>query len=101
MSDKETSNNKRFLILVSLISAMGGFLFGYETVVIAGTIAPIKSQFALSSIMEGWFVSSGLVGCMVGVVLAGSSSDRFGRKKVLLASGVLLAIAFRRLRRRA
>lgn len=93
MSDKETSNNKRFLILVSLISAMGGFLFGYETVVIAGTIAPIKSQFALSSIMEGWFVSSGLVGCMVGVVLAGSSSDRFGRKKVLLASGVLLAIA--------
>lgn len=82
-----------FLSLISLISAMGGFLFGYETVVIAGTIAPIKAQFALSSIMEGWFVSSGLVGCMAGVVLAGAISDRFGRKKVLVLSGVLLTVA--------
>ena len=85
--------NLLFLSLISVISAMGGFLFGYETVVIAGTIAPIKAQFALSSIMEGWFVSSGLVGCMAGVVLAGMTSDRFGRKKVLVLSGVLLTVA--------
>jgi MFS transporter, SP family, arabinose:H+ symporter len=92
-SKRAPTGNLAFLTLISLISAMGGFLFGYETVVIAGTIAPIQAQFALSSLMEGWFVSSGLVGCMAGVVLAGALSDRFGRKKVLVVSGVLLTVA--------
>jgi sugar porter (SP) family MFS transporter len=82
-----------FVTLVSLISAMGGFLFGYETVVIAGTIAPVAAEFGLSTIMEGWFVSSGLVGCMLGVVIAGVGADRYGRKRVLVASGLLLTIA--------
>jgi sugar porter (SP) family MFS transporter len=79
--------------MVSLISAMGGFLFGYETVVIAGTIAPVAAEFGLSTIMEGWFVSSGLVGCMLGVVIAGIAADRYGRKRSLVASGLFLTIA--------
>ena len=82
--------HKRFLILVKPKYAMRFSVL--KLFVIAGTIAPIKSQFALSSIMRD-VCKFGPVGCMVGVVLAGSSSDRFGRKKVLLASGVLLAIA--------
>jgi len=82
-----------FLTLISLISAMGGFLFGYETVVIAGTIGLLKTQYAFSALMEGWFVSSGLVGCMAGVALAGTLSDRFGRKKVMILSGLLLTLA--------
>lgn len=87
------AGNIPLLTLISLISAMGGFLFGYETVVIAGTIGLVKTQFYLSSFMEGWFVSSGLVGCMAGVVLAGSISDRIGRKKVMILSALLLTIA--------
>ncbi len=87
------AGNIPLLTLISLISAMGGFLFGYETVVIAGTIGLVKAQFSLSSFMEGWFVSSGLVGCMAGVVLAGGISDRIGRKKVMILSGLLLTIA--------
>lgn len=85
--------NIPFLTLISVISAMGGFLFGYETVVIAGTIAPVKAQFAFSSIVEGWFVSSGLVGCMAGVVVAGAISDRLGRKATMALSGLLLTVA--------
>ncbi len=88
-----SAGNIPLLTLISLISAMGGFLFGYETVVIAGTIGLVKTQFSLSTFMEGWFVSSGLVGCMVGVVIAGGVSDGIGRKKVMILSGLLLTIA--------
>ncbi len=85
--------NLAYVTLVSLVSAMGGFLFGYETVVIAGALGPVKAQFAFSALMEGWFVSSGLLGCVVGVLLAGRLCDRAGRKKVMLLSALLLAIA--------
>jgi sugar porter (SP) family MFS transporter len=85
--------NLLFVTLVSIVSAMGGFLFGYETVVIAGALGPVKAQFGFSALMEGWFVSCGLVGCVVGVLAAGSSCDSIGRKKTLLISAALLAIA--------
>ena len=87
------AGNIPLLTLISVISAMGGFLFGYETVVIAGTIGLVKTQFSMSSFMEGWFVSSGLVGCMAGVVVAGRISDGIGRKKVMILSAMLLTIA--------
>jgi sugar porter (SP) family MFS transporter len=80
-------------VLVSLASAMGGFLFGYETVVIAGALASVKAQFGFSDLMEGWFVSCGLLGCVFGVLAAGRLCDRLGRKPVMLVSAVLLAIA--------
>lgn len=82
-----------FVMLISLVSAMGGFLFGYETVVIAGTISLVKAQFQFSALMEGWFVSSGLVGCVAGVVVAGLLCDTIGRKNVMILSGALLSIA--------
>lgn len=87
------AGNLTFVTLVSLVSAMGGFLFGYETVVIAGTLAPVKAQFAFSAIMEGWFVSSGLLGCVFGVLAAGRLCDGAGRKRTMLLSAALLAIA--------
>lgn len=85
--------NLLYVTLVSMVSAMGGFLFGYETVVIAGTLALVKAQFGFSALMEGWFVSSGLLGCVVGVLVAGKLCDSIGRKKVMLISAALLAIA--------
>ena len=61
--------------------AIGGLLFGFDTAVISGAIQPVKIQFALDTAMEGWLVSSGLVGCILGVLATGLLSDRIGRKK--------------------
>ncbi len=90
---KNLQTNQSYLFFISLTAALGGFLFGYDTAVISGTITFVKSQFGLDTIMEGWFVSSALVGCIAGVVIAGQLSDRFGRKRSLLASALLFSIS--------
>lgn len=81
------------LSLYSLISALGGFLFGYDSAVISGTIQLVEEQFLLSPAMLGWFVSCALVGSILGVVMAGSLADRIGRKKVLFFSAILFALS--------
>jgi MFS transporter, SP family, arabinose:H+ symporter len=77
-----------YILLISLVAAIGGLLFGFDTAVISGTIGFMKAEFNLSPTMEGWVASCTLIGCMMGAALAGVSSDRFGRKKVLLLSAV-------------
>ncbi len=83
-------NNVTFL---ALIAALGGFLFGYDTAIISGTIGFVKTQFNLSTVMEGWYVSSALVGTILGVSVAGLLSDKFGRKNILIASGIFFALS--------
>lgn len=80
-----------FLFLIALISAMGGFLFGYDWVVIGGA-KPFYEQFmqiADSPALQGWAMSSALLGCLVGALCAGKLSDRFGRKPLLIVSAGL------------
>jgi sugar porter (SP) family MFS transporter len=84
--------NVAYLTFISIVSALGGLLFGFDTVVISGTLAPLKVQFAMSATMEGWLVSSALLGSALGAAASGTLSDRFGRKPVLLLSGVLLVV---------
>jgi len=74
------------------VSALGGLLFGFDTAVISGTLTALKAQFALRAAMEGWLVSSALLGCALGAIVAGSLADRFGRKLVLLLSGLLFVV---------
>ena len=93
MNLKSQKPNNSYLMFIALTAALGGFLFGYDTAVISGTIGFVKSKFALDAAMEGWFVSSALVGCIAGVSFAGELSDRLGRKKVLIASGLLFSIS--------
>ena len=62
-------------------------MFGFDTAVISGAINLVKSQFSLNAMLEGWLVSSGLVGCIIGVFVTGFLSDRIGRKKTMMMAG--------------
>jgi len=84
---------KRRILYISLSAATGGFLFGFDTAVISGAIDLVKTHFSLSTLIEGWFVSSGLLGCMLGVLLAGLLADWIGRKPVLLICGLLFLLS--------
>lgn len=83
----------RYLIFIGSIAALGGFLFGFDMAVISGAIPLVKVQFSLSSAAEGWFVSSALLGAIIGVAVSGEMSDRFGRKKLLFLASVLFFIS--------
>jgi sugar porter (SP) family MFS transporter len=85
--------SKKKVILISFISALGGLLFGFDTAVISGTIKMVTGEFALGVDLQGWFVSSAIVGCVLGVASAGLISDVLGRKKVLLASAVFFTVS--------
>ena len=78
-----------YLLMACLVAALGGLLFGFDTAVIAGAIDQLETQFGLSAIMKGWIVSSALLGCLFGSAIAGTLSDRFGRKKILILAAVL------------
>jgi SP family arabinose:H+ symporter-like MFS transporter len=71
-----------YLTLVCLVATLGGLLFGYDTAVIAGALGFLKTHFELDSWMAGWTTSSALIGCCIGVAVAGTMSDRFGRRRV-------------------
>src|SRR4030095_6687270 len=78
---------------ICLTAAIGGLLFGFDTAVISGTISFVKAQFALTASQEGWFVSSGLLVCIIGVILTSFLSDRLGRKKVMILSGFMFLLS--------
>lgn len=83
----------RYVLYVSFVAAIGGLLFGFDTAVIAGAMRYLKDQFHLNSLQEGWAVSSALVGCIFGAMIAGPVSDRLGRKRFLLISASLFLIS--------
>ena len=85
--------NIRYLVFLTSVAALGGFLFGFDTAVISGTINALREKFQLDSVMEGALVSSALVGCIFGAILAGTMSDQLGRKKVLIISAMLFFIS--------
>ncbi|WP_231426925.1 sugar porter family MFS transporter [Pedobacter sp. Leaf250] len=94
-TEKNTAvkNSKTYLYLVCLVAALGGFLFGFDTAVISGTISLVKGDFGLDAVSEGWFVSCALLGCIVGVSVSGKLSDRYGRKIVMILSAFLFLIS--------
>lgn len=85
--------NKSFISFITLIAALGGFLFGFDMAVVSGIIEPVKLQYGLSSSQEGLFVSCALLGCIAGVAFSGYLSDRIGRRKVLFIAAVLFLIS--------
>ncbi len=86
-------------MLATAVTAIGGFLFGYDTAVINGAISYLKADMGLDSVQEGTAGASAILGCIPGALCAGFLSDRFGRKKLLFlcallyaASGILSAL---------
>jgi sugar porter (SP) family MFS transporter len=86
-------SNLPFLVFICVASALGGLLWGFDAIVISGTINPVKAQFSLSSGLEGFFVSSGLLGAVIGSALAGWLGDRFGRRRNLVLAAILLWVS--------
>ncbi len=84
---------KARLFLWSLVSALAGFLFGFDTVVISGAEQTIQSLWNLSAGMHGLAMGSALYGTVLGALLGGWPTDRFGRKKTLLFIGVLYILS--------
>lgn len=85
--------NKTYLILITIVSALGGFLFGYDTGVINGSQYYFSQYFDLDAGMKGWVVGSALIGCFVGAIIAGPLSNAIGRKYSLIVSAILFSIS--------
>jgi len=87
--------NKAFLYFICAVSAMGGLLFGYDWVVIGGAKPFYELFFGIteSPVMQGVAMSTALVGCLFGAMVAGAAADRWGRKPLLTVSAVLFTVS--------
>ncbi|MBT0584976.1 sugar porter family MFS transporter [Alteromonas oceanisediminis] len=89
----EADDNIGFIILISIIAALGGFLFGFDSGVINGTIDGLQQAFDSQSVGTGFNVASMLLGCAVGAFTAGRLADRFGRRKMLILAAILFIVS--------
>lgn len=87
------TGSARSIYLPAMVAAIGGLLFGFDTAVINGAIVFIKRQFGLSESQTEIAASSLLLGCVVGASVAAFTSDRFGRKRVLLGAAALFTLS--------
>ncbi|MBO7139116.1 MAG: MFS transporter [Prevotella sp.] len=87
--------NKGFLYFICAVSAMGGLLFGYDWVVIGGAKPFYELYFGIgdSPLMQGVAMTTALIGCLVGAMVAGAAADRYGRKPLLMLSAVLFTVS--------
>jgi SP family xylose:H+ symportor-like MFS transporter len=83
-----------YVFLLTLVAALGGLLFGYDTAVISGAIGFLQENFKLDpQYMTGWAAACALIGCALGAGMAGMLSDRFGRRGMLIVSALLFLIS--------
>jgi SP family xylose:H+ symportor-like MFS transporter len=82
-----------YATLLSMVAALGGLLFGYDTAVVAGAIGFLRNHFDLNAAQTGFAASSALLGCILGAAMAGTLSDRFGRKRMLILSAVFFTVS--------
>ncbi|HEU4902187.1 MAG TPA: sugar porter family MFS transporter [Flavisolibacter sp.] len=85
--------NSRYVIGISFISALGGYLFGFDFAVISGALPFLRTTFQLTTWWEGFLTGSLALGCIVGCLMAGNLADRYGRKPGLMAAALIFAVS--------
>lgn len=84
---------RKKLFLYTMVAALGGFLFGFDTAVINGALPFFREHFQLDKVMEGWAMSSAIVGCIVGAIGIGRPGDKYGRRDMLKVVAMLFLIS--------
>jgi sugar porter (SP) family MFS transporter len=93
ISELKASYNLGYVWLISVVAAMGGLLFGWDWVVIGGAKPFFQRYFQLTTEAQiGWANSCALIGCLVGALVAGGLSDKFGRKKLLIIAALIFTL---------
>ncbi len=95
MATQQTANETSMgtIILISVIATIGGFLFGYDSGVINGTVEGLQTAFNAEDIATGFNVASMLLGCAVGALFAGRMADLFGRRSLLIVAAVFFIVS--------
>lgn len=90
-----SNSNSSYLLFIALVSALGGLLFGYDWVVIGGAKPFYEVFFNITNApaMQGWVMGSAILGCLLGVMVSGSMSDKYGRKPLLIVASILFTIS--------
>jgi SP family arabinose:H+ symporter-like MFS transporter len=90
-----SKQNSSYLLFIAIVSALGGLLFGYDWVVIGGAKPFYEVFFNItdSPAMQGWVMGSAILGCLLGVMVSGSLSDKYGRKPLMIAAAILFTIS--------
>ncbi|MCF2948548.1 sugar porter family MFS transporter [Paraglaciecola aquimarina] len=89
----QNTDNMLFIVLVSCVATIGGFLFGFDSGVINGTVDGLSAAFNSDSIGTGFNVASMLLGCAVGAFTAGRLADKYGRKSLLIVAAILFIVS--------
>lgn len=92
-SSTPTKANSSFIVLISCIATIGGFLFGFDSGVINGTVEGLQTAFNSDSMGTGFSVSSMLLGCAVGAFFAGTLADKYGRRAVLIVAAIFFIVS--------
>ena len=93
MTAQTDDSRTGFIIFISVIATIGGFLFGFDSGVINGTVDGLQSAFDSSSVGTGFSVASMLLGSAVGAFFAGSLADRFGRRTLLIVAAIFFIVS--------
>ena len=93
MTVQKNEDNTFFIILISIVATIGGFLFGFDSGVINGTVDGLKLAFNSDSVGTGFNVASMLLGCAIGAFFAGRLADKYGRRTLLVCAAVFFIVS--------
>lgn len=93
VEDKNPTFNTKYILGISFISALGGYLFGFDFAVISGALPFLRNVFELTPIWEGFLTGSLAIGCIIGCLLAGNIADKYGRRPGLMLAAAIFAIS--------